>query len=197
MSYTLLLDSSNTLLAIGLLSDGKFIYRQSYYAWQRQSELMIPEIEKAFKETNISFLNIDEVMVTKGPGSYTGVRIALTIAKTIATVNPIIKCKAISSLMALGCKTESYISLINARSNRSYIAIYEKGKCILNDQIVTNEEALLLIEKYKRNGFVLKGDLEYLNLESDYEILDGMASYIDIIEVENDILKLKPLYLKD
>lgn len=197
MKYSLLLDSSSTLLAVAILGDGEFLYRNSYSAWQRQSEFMIPEIEKALNKLNIGLLDLDEVMVTKGPGSYTGVRIALTIAKTLCTIAPKIKCKTISSLKALGSVAENYIALINARSERSYVAIYQKGKVVLEDCILTNDEVRKLINQYSPQGFNVKGDVKYLNLEAPFEVLEGMKSYLDQCEVEEDILTLKPLYLKD
>ena len=49
MSLILLLDSSDQNLSVGIAKDNEVIYRNSFYAWQRQSEYMIPEIEKALK----------------------------------------------------------------------------------------------------------------------------------------------------
>ena len=80
---SLLLDSSNTNLSVGVCKNGQIVYNHSFSCWQRQSELMIPEIEKALKELNLELLDFDEVVCGKGPGSYTGVRISLTIAKII------------------------------------------------------------------------------------------------------------------
>ena len=86
---TLLLDSSNTDLNIAICIDNEMKYVVSYPCWQRQSELMIPELEKGLKELNLSLKEFDEVICGIGPGSYTGVRIALTIAKTICTLTKI------------------------------------------------------------------------------------------------------------
>ena len=83
----LILDSSNTDLSVGVSIDNKIIYKMSYEAWQRQSEFMIPEIEIAVKETGIELKDFDEILCGKGPGSYTGIRIALTIAKTISVMS--------------------------------------------------------------------------------------------------------------
>ena len=50
---TLLLDSSNTLLVVGLAKDNKVINQTIYKAWQKQSEFMILEIEKILKRNDI------------------------------------------------------------------------------------------------------------------------------------------------
>ena len=161
MSLILLLDSSDQNLSVGIAKDNEVIYRSSFYAWQRQSEYMIPEIEKALKEVDITLKEIDEIALGIGPGSYTGIRIPLSIAKTLNALfnTPI---KALSSLRIMGTSSEKYIALMNARSNRSYIGIYDLGEVVLKDQVVTNEEVLDIIEKYLKEGYVLKGSLDFL-----------------------------------
>ena len=52
--YRLLLDSSDTNLIVGISLNDKIIYRYFEYAWQRQSEFMIPIIDKAVKECGIT-----------------------------------------------------------------------------------------------------------------------------------------------
>ncbi|MFA6675612.1 MAG: tRNA (adenosine(37)-N6)-threonylcarbamoyltransferase complex dimerization subunit type 1 TsaB, partial [Bacilli bacterium] len=85
MKYTILLDSSNTSLTVGLANDDSLLDSISYEAWQTQSEHMIPELDKLMKKHQVNKDDITSVVTAIGPGSYTGVRIALTIAKTIAT----------------------------------------------------------------------------------------------------------------
>lgn len=197
MNYKLLLDTSDRFLCVGIAKNDNLIYKKSFEAWQRQSELLIPEIITAFNELNIKFSNIDEIIVGKGPGSYTGVRIALTVAKTIASVSNI-KIKAISSLAILGTINDKFIGIINARSQRSYIGIYENGKCILDDQVLPNDQILVLIDKYKKNGFKIYGKTEHLNIQSDgVNILEGLLTFSKIWKYEDNVLALRPTYLKD
>ena len=79
---TVLLDSSNTNLSVGIAKDNILLDYISYEAWQRQSEYMIVELNKLLEKHNIKKEDITDVMVAKGPGSYTGVRMAMTSAKT-------------------------------------------------------------------------------------------------------------------
>ena len=85
--FTILLDSSNKDLYVGLLKDKTLIDEITYQAWQRQSEYMIVELEKILFRNNVNKKDISKVMVGVGPGSYTGVRIALTIAKIISQMS--------------------------------------------------------------------------------------------------------------
>ena len=193
--YSLLLDSSNTNLSVGISKDNQLIYQNSFSCWQRQSELMIPEIEKALNETSLSLKDIDEVVCAKGPGSYTGVRIALTIAKILSQMNKS-KLVLISSLRIMGTNKQDYIALMNARSARSYVGVYSKNQVIVEDTIMTNDEVKELIAKYP--SYEVIGETGYFGIEGNkpYEI-QGLLSLKDIVEEESDILKVKPVYLKD
>lgn len=193
--YSLLLDSSNTNLSVGICKNNQIIYQNSFSCWQRQSELMIPEIEKGLKEVSLSLLDFEEIVCAKGPGSYTGVRIALTIAKIISQMSGA-KLILVSSLMAMGNANKKYIALMNARSARSYIGIYDQGKVILEDTIKTNEEVKELIKEF--SSFEVIGEGSYLGIETTLpNEVEGLLSWKELINPEEDVLKVKPVYLKD
>ena len=73
---SVLIDYSNVNLAISLAKDHKIIAKKEYEAWQEQSELLVAELDKMFKSVKVDRKEVNEVVVSKGPGSYTGVRIA-------------------------------------------------------------------------------------------------------------------------
>ena len=197
MSYSLLIDTSDKYLTVGVSSNDEVIYSTSFEAWQRQSEFLVVEIKKALASIDIDLKDIDTIVCGLGPGSYTGVRIALTFAKVLASTTNV-KIKTVSSLAILGNTDISFIGLINARSNRSYIAIYDKGRAVLEDTIKPNDEVLKLIEEYKALGYEIKGDLGYLKLESSkLDLVKGLLSFSKIREEETDVLSLKPVYLKE
>ena len=191
---TILLDSSNTNLSVGIARDNLLLEYISYEAWQRQSEYMIPELDKLLSKYNVSRDEIKEVMVAKGPGSYTGVRIAITIAKTIATALDA-KLYAVSSLrVQKACKNPS-ICLINARSGRSYIGVYEDDKVLLDDQIMKNEDVLNYIKEHP--DYSVCGDVKYLGLEGAISNnIQEMLSLKNVLDPVNP-LSLKPVYMKE
>ena len=191
---TILLDSSNTNLSVGVARDNLLLECISYEAWQQQSEFMIPELDKLLRKYQISKEEIGEVIVAKGPGSYTGVRIAITIAKTIATVLDA-KLYAVSSLrVQKDCKNPS-ICLINARSGRSYIGVYEGNNTILEDRIMKNDEVMEYINNHP--GYSVCGDVKYLGLECiETNNIKEMLDLKDALESINP-LSLKPVYMKD
>ena len=191
---TILLDSSNTNLSVGVAKDNLLLESISYEAWQRQSEYMILELNKLLEKYDIKREEIGEVIVAKGPGSYTGVRIAITIAKTIAVALDT-KLYAVSSLRAQKDGTCPSICLINARSGRSYIGVYEGHKTILEDQIMKNDDVLSYISAHPT--YSVCGDTKYLGVEGKEP--NNIAEMLDLkgsLESINP-LSLKPVYMKD
>ena len=65
---TLLLDSSNTSLSVGIESKGELLGFISYEAWQAQSEHMIPEIDNLLKKYSLTRKDIIGVVTSIGPG---------------------------------------------------------------------------------------------------------------------------------
>ena len=193
--YTILLDSSNTKLAVGIAKNGIVLKSTIYEAWQEQSEHMIPELNEILNAFNVKKEEIDDVMVAIGPGSYTGVRIAITIAKTMgyALQIPVFP---VSSLQILKDGTKPSICVVNARSKRSYVGVYQGNNILLFDQIMTNEELLKYIEEHP--DYSLCGNLSYLGLEGiETNTINEMLSLKPFITPMEDSLSLKPVYLKD
>ena len=191
---TILLDSSNTNLSVGVAKDNILLDYISYEAWQRQSEYMIVELNKLLEKHNIKKEDITDVMVAKGPGSYTGVRIAITIAKTIAVALNA-KLYAVSSLIVEKNGDVPSICLINARSNRSYVGVYNGQEILLNDCIMKNDEVMKYIADHP--DYSVCGDTKYLNVEGiASNTMKEMLDLKDSLESINP-LSLKPVYMKD
>ena len=192
---SVILDSSNSYLSVAIANDDTIIDQISYEAWQRQSELMIPELDKLLKRNNVTRHDINKVIVSIGPGSYTGVRIALSIAKVmVLALN--VPLYAISSLHAMKDNDNPSICIINARSARSYVGVYKGSEVIVQDQIMTNEQLLNYIEEHK--DYKLIGDISYLGLEGENkDILNGLFELSKVLSPVKDTLGLTPVYLKD
>ena len=193
--YTLLLDSSNTSLAVGLAKDNVLLETIIYEAWQEQSEHMIPEIDKLLTKYQVKNEEIKDVMVGIGPGSYTGVRIALTIAKTIAVALNI-PVYPVSSLIILKNGNKPSICVINARSNRSYIGVYQAEQALVDDCIMTNDEVKSYINEHP--DYIVCGASSYLGIEGYISnVLEEMLSLKESTSPMENSLGLKPVYLKD
>ena len=130
-----------------------------------------------------------------GPGSYTGVRIALTIAKVFAySLN--IPIYPISSLRLLADFEKTSICIINARSERSYVGVYNKEKVILKDCILKNEQLHAYIKEHPES--VLKGDILHLGMKQEVKSpIETMIKLRPFLKETDDILTIKPCYMKE
>ena len=191
--YQLLLDSSNKFLSVGLAKDGKVVDKICYEAWQRQSEMMVTEVDNILKRNNVDKKDLDTIVVGVGPGSYTGVRIGVTIAKTIAYALRI-KLIGKSSLSLLKHQDFPTICVFNARSGRSYFGVYQGEKVLEKDAVVENEKVLEYIHAHP--DYLLNGDTYQLGLESgEFDIIENLNDKRHGEEI--DPFKLVPVYLKD
>ena len=106
------------------------MYEDTKDVYKRQIPYLASLLEKHQKE----LLDIDEMIITCGPGSYTGERVAMTIAKTLSVISPV-KIKVISSLAAYAGK-QKCVSVIDARSQKIFVCAYECGKPLIHEQLL-------------------------------------------------------------
>lgn len=189
-----LLDSSATYLTVGIMDENRLIDSLSYPAWQTQSEKMIPELKNLLEKNGYSSKDITGVIVGVGPGSYTGLRIALTSAKVIClSLN--IPLYPVSSLWLLKEDDKPTICLMNARSGRSYFAVYQGENVIEEDQILTNDKVNEYISSHP--DYIVKGELGYLGKEDNVgNIAKEGFSLFSILKPIDNPLNAKPVYMK-
>ena len=195
MKYQLILDTSSKYLVVGLAKEEELIAVIKYEAWQRQSEVAMQEIEKILKENNVDIKDVNKVIVSKGPGSYTGIRIALTIAKVLGLVRNV-DVITLSSLEIFIKPKGKYISLLDARSKRAYIGVYEDGLEVMKECVLTLDEIKEYISLHQ--DYKLVGEVRVLGLqEKDENLALNMLEISKLKEKVSDINSLVPTYLKD
>lgn len=194
MGNYLILDTSFKEMVVGIVKDNQLIYKMQKYAFQRQSEIAVQEVEKAFKETNLNPKDINKVIVTYGPGSYTGVRIALTIAKVFCSSLKI-ELVPLTSLQALSGAKGKKIALIDARSNMAYYSVFDNGVILENANIIKIEKLNELLEKYE--NFEVVGDTFLIGKENkEIDIVSNMFELSLITKGVKEVDNVNPLYLK-
>jgi len=178
----------NTLLAFkeGNVPNMHSVYATSY-------------IKQVLDDAKIDANNIDKIMVVNGPGSFTGVRIGVTIAKTYGylikkEVTPVssLKCMAISRK-----HDGNIMCLISARRNNYYLGLYDKDNQEIIPEMFTNgQQVLKLIEQY--NPIVVSNEFSVLGsvkLEKvNFDVLNILNYYQDKPTINAH--KLVPNYLK-
>ena len=190
-----MLDSSNTSLTVAIGNEKGVIESISYEAWQSQSEYMIPELDKLFDKHQVKRTDITDILVSVGPGSYTGVRIAITIAKTMALATGA-NLYGISSLRCQKDRKNPSICVINARSGRSYFGVFEDEKIIIDDCIYANDKVLEYIKEHP--NYSICGNAGYLGLKGlETNIAQGLLDLKLCSKPIDNPLAVKPVYMKD
>ncbi len=187
--YTLFISTFDELITIGLLKDGKLIEKNEKISNRNHSVYTVPMIEEILKNNNINTNYLNEIIVINGPGSFTGVRIGVTIAKTLAYTLDI-TIKALTSLEAYAVSTESKTNKLVVISDLKgkYIGYFSKDNEILTDYIyLSNKEYDNYIKD--KEQYILKDnklDLEkiYLYLKNKDSINPHLVNPIYIKGIE-------------
>lgn len=157
----LYIDTSCSYLYTGIVEDGKLLEEVKENLSLDLSKMAMPKIASMFQKNNLSPTSIDKIIVVSGPGSFTGIRIGLTIAKVYAwsLKIPIIPITSLEA-MALSCPHKKVITLINARRGYVYAAAYHDGKEILRPQYIKLEQLLDTVDCVESYTFITNCDLE-------------------------------------
>ena len=187
--YTLFISTFDELITIGLLKNGKLIEKKEKISNRNHSVYTVPMIEEILKNNNINTNYLNEIIVINGPGSFTGVRIGVTIAKTLAYTLDV-PIKALTSLEAYAVSAKSKINKLVAISDLKgkYIGYFSKDNEILTDYIyLSNKEYDNYIKDKEK--YILKDnklDLEkiYLYLKNKDNINPHLVNPIYIKGIE-------------
>ncbi|MGE6626775.1 tRNA (adenosine(37)-N6)-threonylcarbamoyltransferase complex dimerization subunit type 1 TsaB [Bacillus pumilus] len=177
----LAIDTSNHTLGIALVKDSTVIGESITYLKKNHSVRAMPTVEALMKECGVAPSELSKIVVAKGPGSYTGVRIGVTIAKTLAwTLSiPISAVSSLETLAANGQYFDGWISpLFDARRGQVYTGLYtfEEGKIkeIKPDQNILLTDWLHELKQTGKPVLILGQDV-HLHEESIRSILGETA----------------------
>lgn len=121
------IDTSNVPLSIAIVKDDQLLVEWTSSVKVTHSVGAMPAVEEVLKQANIKPNEIDAIAVAEGPGSYTGVRIGVTIAKTLAwTLKiPLVGVSSLQTLAGNGALFKGLICpIMDARRQNVFSAIY-------------------------------------------------------------------------
>lgn len=122
---TLCMDTSHVFLVLGLIRDGVLIASFQEKCWKKQSEEIFPQLIALCDSVQVKPEDIDQIVISKGPGSYTGVRIAMTIAKVFCAMKNV-PLFTISTLQLYAGNVSCRV-LMDARGGRAYTNTFANG----------------------------------------------------------------------
>lgn len=191
---SLVMDTSNSYLAVGLFKDNMCLEAFQEKGSRRQSEKAIPSLKELLDRHHIALKDVNEMIITSGPGSYTGVRVAMTIAKTLAAVSDV-RIKSVSSLAAYAGMNQA-LSVIDARGHKVFVGVYENGLPLIKEQVMTLEDFTQLRAEYE--DFELVGEVGCLGLdEKECDLCANIYALAQMADPIKNVDLLVPTYIKD
>lgn len=132
-------DASTLACSACVMKDGKILASRYLNTGLTHSQTLLPMIEGVLKDAGMTIDDIDRIGVTVGPGSFTGIKIAVATAKGLAHKNKT-PCAPVSSLHALaeGIGFEGIVCAVeDARRSMLYNANFKNGKRICEDRQIS------------------------------------------------------------
>ena len=192
---SLFLNTSSKYLNIGILEDNIVLNQKFIKLGDDMAKYTLFYIDEMLKANKIDSNDVDEIICVNGPGSFTGIRIGVTIAKMYAwSLNK--KLVGVSNLfcMASSVDDDYIIPIIDSRRGYVYAGIYNRDyKVVMNDCYIKLED---LMEKVKElNGkysFVSLDDFDFSN-----KYIPNLNNLFKVLNKEYvDPFKFEPIYLK-
>lgn len=207
-SNLLILSTSLDEMFVMLKDKNNKIYKKNLLG-KKSGNYLASAINDIFKETNLKINDVEEYAVDIGPGSFTGIRVAIATLQGMLVSQPEKEVRTFlsSDFIYLSSLTKNKNYLIDkklailkrARENAAYVALYQNNKRIfgpemvfynrfdkiLNESILINKEAIYFKEKYHLEN-------ELLISELDSQSVIEVALRGKRVKVE----ELKPLYLQ-
>jgi tRNA threonylcarbamoyladenosine biosynthesis protein TsaB len=185
----LVIDSATKYLYVGLYNNFECVSKYYEAGKNDHSVKIMPEIQRILEENKLKVKDLDEIYIGIGPGSYTGLRVGVVIAKMFGWNNNIPVFTVSSLGMMASNKNENglYLAEIDARRGNSFLGLYKVEEGIISLQ---DNEQLTNLEEYKSD---IKEEFEVVN--------EGIPDMKKIIQSKmfqhvEDIHGLNPNYLR-
>ena len=195
---SLFIDTASTKLILLVFKDKEQISFDCIDSNNDLSGKVLDYLDKNLKNINLKISDIDQIYVVNGPGSFTGIRVGITIAKTIAySLNkPIYTISELQLLATTETDKKYIVPLIDARRGYVYAGIYDKKlKNIVKDQYILYND---LTEQIKKDYSV--DDVCFVSYDSFEDSIEPKVNIEKIIKTKYKPVnphKVNPNYLKN
>ena len=189
---SLLIDTSNQPLSVALMQNDEVLAEITTDSKQNHSVQLMPAISQLFEQSKIAKQQLDAIIVAEGPGSYTGLRIGVTVAKTLAYALDV-KLYGVSSLKALAATIDHtdklLVPVFDARRQAVYTGIFQWQ----NGQLVT------ILEDLNQPFIYIGKDTVKLQDELQGEViaqLPNASVMYQLLDKPSDVHTFTPKYHK-
>lgn len=195
----LYIDTSSSYLYTAIVENGRSVIEIKKDFGHALSEKALPEIVSMFEIINLKPQEIDKIIVVNGPGSFTGIRIGITIAKVYAwSLNiPITTITSLEAMMLSSDKNMYKVPVIDARRKYVFGAIYDNdNKEIIKPQYINISNLENELEKIDNYTVITNDDIDELNHKESYN--PNISKIVDYFKDKPSINPhaINPNYLK-
>ena len=211
----LAIDTATKIGSVALYEDKTGIIGEiNLYVKVNHSNVIMKAVDSLFDLSGYTIKDVDKIAVTTGPGSFTGIRIGVAIAKGLAysLKKPIIGINELDVLAETGEEREGLIvPLIDARKERVYYSQYKyENRKLVRKEEYKDGELRDILEKLKGEKVAFIGDGAIVNQELIKEIMGednivfskvnsipraAMAAQMALHHEDDKIYTLEPFYL--
>ncbi|MCR8850878.1 tRNA (adenosine(37)-N6)-threonylcarbamoyltransferase complex dimerization subunit type 1 TsaB [Rossellomorea sp. SC111] len=175
------IDTSNYPFGVALIEEDKVIGEYITYMKKNHSVRAMPAIERLLKDCGVMAKELTKIVVANGPGSYTGVRIGVTLAKTLAwSLNiPLIPVSSLATLASSGRYFSGYIvPIFDARRGQVYTGLYEFQEdrlvCVEEDRNIMLDEWVTTLKESDKDILFVGNDVS-IHQDMIKEVLGDQA----------------------
>ena len=192
----LLIDTSTSNITVSITEGKNILYNYHEIIKVDVSSKLMPIIDEGLKKNNLLLNDIDKIFIVNGPGSFTGIRVGVIVAKTIAWTlkKDIIPISSLELMATTNTDKKYIVPMIDARRGNIFTGIYDNElNCITNDQLVNMEE--FISNLHNDYAFVSYDNININNLGNvNIEVLKVINKHINDKSVNPH--NLNPNYLK-
>ena len=176
---SLIIDTSTKYLYIALVKDECILSEKIFEGSKNHAGNSVYQVDLLLKEFNLKTSDLDNVYCGYGPGSYTGVRISVTIAKMLASFQNT-KLYAVSSLFLAGSgyDNKNVAVMFDARRGNSFCACF--GENSIEDKLRSNEEFLNSVESF--DDLVIVNEAQFkvnpLKVMTNATLVDDVEAFV-------------------
>ncbi len=185
--FSLFIDTHDALITLALYKDGKFVDKKQKESTMHHSDYIMPMLVELLNDNNITVHDLSEILCINGPGSFTGVRLGVTIAKTLAyTLNIKIKVATSLEMYAVSSNIEGNKLAIIKDLKGAFGGLFDKDNNLNGEYFYMNNSEF--------NEYVEKNNFESIIVENNIDF----DKIYDLFSTKQEEIahKVNPLYIK-
>lgn len=183
---SLFIDTTNNYCYVAVSNGCKILAKSKIAVNKNVTDVIVLAIHKTLKQAKVKPLDLTHIVLNIGPGSFTGDKVGVTIAKAWSIFDSRITIYTTNSLL-LQTTDGNAISVIDAKSNKLYLAVYRNQKEVVKPCLIDKDDLTKWQKKYS--------SLPLIQDQTD-KMYDNFLKHIKGFKKVQDIKHLEPLYLK-